>query len=181
MIRIGRRATIIGASTAAISLVLGEKNAEAQRGGGSLIFLNARPPRDFNGDIRGWANAHRALAYEEDTANHVWQVKMFVFMARAPNVVSMTLTWFRVDGRVSRYLSNETVSVADPTQRILFHSTTVRRSAGEFDPMEQYEAQIAINDARGAREVARGRIRLNGQVERHSGVVDFTGAAPQVR
>ena len=180
MIRIGRRHKMVGAAVAALSLVIGGQSAIAQRGGGSsLVFLNARPPRDFHGDIRGWANGHRAQAYEEDTTNHVWRINMFVFMARAPNVVSLTLTWFRVDGRVSRYLSNETVNVGDPTQRILFHTTTVRRSAGEFDPMEQYEAQISLNDSRGARELARGRIRLNGQVERRvGGVVDFTRPTP---
>jgi hypothetical protein len=181
MIRIGRRVKLLGAVVVSLSLVLGGQSAIAQRGGGTLTFLNARPPRDFHGDIRGWAAGHRATAYEEDTTNHVWRINMFVFMARPPNVVSLTLTWFRVDGRVSRYLSNETINVGDPTQRILFHTTTVRRSAGEFDPMEQYEAQISVNDSRGARELARGRIRLNGQVERHSGVVDFTGAQPQVR
>jgi hypothetical protein len=96
-------------------------------------------------------------------------------MARPPNVVSLTLTWFKVEQRVSRYLSNETISVADPTQRILFHSTTVRRSPGEFEPNEQYEAQVSLNDSRGARELGRARVRLEGPVERRGpGVVDFT-------
>jgi hypothetical protein len=181
MERIDRRGMMVGAGASALGIVLGGQRAEAQRGN-SLVFVTQRPPRDFVGDIRGWANARRATAYQEDVANHAWRINLFLFMARAPNTVTLTLSWFRVEGRVSRYLTNENINLGDPTQRILFHSTTVRRATGEFDPMEQYEAQITLNDARGARDVGRGRIRLEGQVERRgNGVVDFTGAAPVTR
>jgi hypothetical protein len=47
--------------------------------------------------------------------------------------------------------------------------------------MENYEVAISVSDSRGQQEIARGRIGLTGVVERHSGVVDFTGAAPVVR
>jgi hypothetical protein len=181
MQRFDRRVVLVGAGASALGLVLGGRSAEAQRGN-QMIFTTSRPPRDFVGDIRGWASARRATAYQEDTANHVWRVNFFLFMARPPNAVSLTLSWFRVEARVSRYLTNENINVGDPTQRILFHSTTVRRQAGEFDPMEQYEAQVTINDSRGARELGRARIRLEGPVERRgNGVVDFTGAAPVTR
>jgi hypothetical protein len=178
MVRIDRRVMLVGAGASALGLVLGGRDADAQRGN-TLVFVTSRPPRDFVGDVRGWANARRATAYQEDVANHVWRINMFLFMARAPNAVSLTLSWFRVEGRSSRYLTNENINVSDPTQRILFHTTTVRRAAGEFDPMEQYEAQITVNDARGARELGRGRVRLEGIVERRGpGVVDFTRPNP---
>lgn len=174
MQRFDRRVILAGAGVGALGIVLGSEEAEAQRGN-SLIFTSSRPPRDFVGDIRGWANSRRATAYQEDVQNHVWRVNFFLFMTRGPNAVSLTLTWFKVEGRVSRYLSNENINVADPTQRILFHNTTVRRTPGEFEPNESYEAQVSINDARGARELGRGRVRLEGIVERRGpGVVDFT-------
>lgn len=174
MQRFDRRVILVGAGVGAVGILVGSEEAEAQRGN-TMIFTTSRPPRDFVGDIRGWANARRATAYQEDVQNHVWRVNFFLFMARAPNVVSLTLTWAKVEGRVSRYLSNENINVADPTQRILFHNTTVRRTPGEFEPNEQYEAQVSVNDARGARELGRARIRLEGPVERRGpGVVDFT-------
>lgn len=174
MQRFDRRLILVGAGASALGIVLGGDDAEAQRGN-TMIFTTSRPPRDFVGDIRGWANARRATAYQEDVANHVWRVNFFLFMARAPNVVSLTLTWSKVEGRVSRYISNENINVGDPTQRILFHNTTVRRSPGEFEPNEQYEAQVSLNDSRGARELGRARVRLEGVVERRGpGVVDFT-------
>lgn len=177
---IDRRGLLVGVGSGALALVLGGREALAQRrGGGSITFVTGRPPRFFTGDIRAWAGGHRTAAFQEDTANHVWRINMFVFMARPPNAVSLTLTWFRVQGRVSRYISNETINVADPDQRILLHSTTLRRTPGDIDPMETYEAQISINDARGARELARGRVRLEGVVEhRGNGVVDFTRETP---
>jgi hypothetical protein len=174
MQRFDRRLILVGAGASTLGIVLGGDDAEAQRGN-TMIFTTSRPPRDFVGDIRGWANARRATAYQEDVANHVWRVNFFLFMARAPNVVSLTLTWSKVEGRVSRYISNENINVGDPTQRILFHNTTVRRSPGEFEPNEQYEAQVSLNDSRGARELGRARVRLEGVVERRGpGVVDFT-------
>lgn len=174
MQRFDRRIVLVSAGASALGLLLRDRDAEAQRAG-AMIFTTSRPPRDFVGDIRGWANARRATAYQEDTTNHVWRVNFFLFMARAPNAVSLTLTWFKVEGRVSRYLSNENINVGDPTQRILFHSTTVRKTPGEFEPNESYEAQVSLNDSRGARELGRARVRLEGPVERRGpGVVDFT-------
>ena len=38
-------------------------------------------------------------------------------------------------------------------------------------------AAITVADSRGSTEIARGRIGLTGQVERHDGVVDFTSGA----
>ena len=63
---------------------------------------------------------------------------------------------------------------------MFFHQTVLHRSPDEFQPMENYEVAITVNDSRGATEIARGRIGLVGVPDRHDGVVDFTGAAPVV-
>jgi hypothetical protein len=152
------------------------------RGSGTIVFVTRRPPRDFVGDVRGWAHSVHAVSYNEDTAAHVWRVSFMAFMPRPPNAAEVVLTWFHVErGGVGRYVSNEPIALADPTQRVLFHTTSLRRAPGEFEPLEHYEAVLSVNDARGARELARGQIELIGQLERHSGVVDFTHGPPTAR
>jgi hypothetical protein len=174
MQRFDRRVVLVGAGVGMMGILLRGEQAQAQRGN-TMIFTTSRPPRDFVGDIRAWANARRTTTYQEDVQNHVWRVNFFLFMARAPNVVSLTLSWSKVEGRVLRYITNENINLSDPTQRILFHQTTVRRAPGEFEPNEQYEAQVTVNDSRGARLLGSARIRLEGPVERRGpGIVDFT-------
>jgi hypothetical protein len=109
-------------------------------------------------------------------------VNFMAFMPRAPNAAEIVLAWFHVerDG-TRRYVANEPIALGNPSERIFFHTTTVRRAPGEFEPMERYEAVLSLNDARGARHLAHGTVQLNGQIERHSGVVDFTGATPVAR
>jgi hypothetical protein len=166
----------------AVALV-GAPSALAQRGagGGAIVFTTRRPPRDFVGNVRGWANGVRATSYNEDTSAHAWRVNFMAFLPRAPNSAEIVLSWFHIEGNgVRRYITNEPIALANPTERILFHTTSLHRSAGEFEPLERYEAVLSVNDARGVRELARGQVQLIGQVERRSGVVDFTGSAPTV-
>ncbi len=167
----------------ALAMTLGSSVAFAQgRGGGTIVFLQRRPPRDLFGNIRAWAANNRATSYGEDTANHAWRVNFMVFLNRAPNVAEVIVSWFHIErDRTRRYVSNESISLANPGERIIFHSTSLHRAAGEFEPMENYEAVISLNDSHGVRELARGRVGLVGVVERHAGVVDFTGAQPVTR
>jgi hypothetical protein len=166
----------------ALALAIGGQAALGQaRGGGSLVFTSRRPPRDLVSNIRRWAISNRVNSYNEDTQNHMWRVNFMAFLPRAPNAAEVTLAWFHIEpNRTRRYVSNEPIALSNPGERIFFHSTSLRRQAGEFEPMERYEAVLSVNTARGAQELARGQIQLIGQLERHDGVVDFTGATPQV-
>lgn len=178
-----RRLALSSALIAAVALVVGGQAALGQsRGGGVIIFTTRRPPRDFVGNIRGWANANRATSYNEDTQSHLWRVNFMAFLPRPPNSAEVILAWFHIErDRTRRYVTNEPIALSNPTERIFFHTTTLRRAPGEFEPMERYEAVLSVNTARGSSELARGQIQLVGQVERREGVVDFTGSTPTVR
>ena len=90
------------------------------------------------GNIRGWADGNRAANYEEDTTSHMWRVNFMAFLAGSPNAPELTLSWFHIERNNSRrYISNESVGLSSPTERIFFHSTVLHRAAGEFDPMLQ--------------------------------------------
>ncbi len=150
--------------------------------GGAIVFVNRRPPRELHGNIRSWANAAHVTSYSEDTASHVWRVQFMAFLARPARTHEVTLVFYKVEGRTRRYLSNESVSLSNPDDSVFYHQTVLHRGADEFQPMENYEAAITVSDSRGQHEIARGRIGLVGVVERHQGVVDFTGAGgPTVR
>ncbi len=180
MRRLAARWTRWGLVLSALALVVGGGVAFGQgRGGGSIVFVTRRPPREMVGNIRGWANSNRATSYNEDVAQHMWHVNFMAFFARAPNAAEVTLSWFHVErGGPGVYVSNEPIALGNPTDSIFFHTTTLRRAPGQFEPMERYEGVLTVNDARGSRTLARGTIQLIGQVERHSGVVDFTGSTP---
>jgi hypothetical protein len=147
---------------------------------GAIIFTNRRPPREFVGNIRGWAGSNQVRTYSEDTQSHVWRVQFMAFLARAPRAAEVTLVFYKMEGRTRRYVTNQAVALTNPNEQIFFHQTVLHRSPDEFQPMENYEVAITVNDARGATEIARGRIGLVGTPDRHDGVVDFTGAAPVV-
>lgn len=165
---------------AALALVVGGNVALGQaRGGGAVVFVARRPPREMVGNIRGWANSNHATSYNEDITSHVWRVNFMAFLPRPANSPEVVLAWFHIEtNRQRTYVSNEPIALDNPTDRIFFHSTALHRLAGQFEPMERYEAVLSVNDARGQHELARGQIQLVGQVERHSGVVDFTGTTP---
>lgn len=155
--------------------------AHAQNGGGAVVFTSRRPPRELSGNIRAWANANMVRAYNEDTTSHLWRVQFMAFLSRPPNSAEVTLVFYHVEAnRTRRYISNEPVALSAPGEQIFYHQTVLHRVPGEFEPMENYEVAITVTDSRGPHEIARGRIGLVGQVERHSGVVDFTGGTPIV-
>ena len=141
---------------------------------GAIVFVSRRPPRELHGNIRSWANGSRATSYAEDTTSHVWRVQFMAFLARAPGTREVTLVFYKLEGRTRRYISNESVSLSNPTDAIFYHQTVLHRGPDEFMPQENYEAAITVSDARGQHEIARGRIGLTGVIERRSGVVDFT-------
>ena len=147
--------------------------ASAQAGA-AIVFVNTRPPRDMRGNIRAWAGGHRVTAYNEDTTSHVWRVQFMVFASRPPRARDVTLSFFKLEGRTRRYITNESITLSNPDESVFFHSTILHRSPDEFQPMENYEVTVAVADARGQTVIARGRIGLVGVVERRSGVVDFT-------
>jgi hypothetical protein len=154
--------------------------ADAQ-GGAAIVFVSRRPPREIPGNIRSWASANRVTASAEDTAAHVWRVQFMAFLARAPNASGVNVIFYHVANGRRRYVFSEQVALSDPSSQVFYHQAMLHRSPDEFQPMENYEVAISVSDARGQHEIARGRIGLTGLVERHSGVVDFTGAAPVVR
>lgn len=160
---------LAGAVSAHASL---EVSAQAR---GAIVFVSQRPPREV-GNIRAWASGHHVTAYNEDTTSHVWRVQFMAFCSRPPRSAEVTLVFYKLEGRTRRYISNESITLSSPTDSVFYHNTVLHRSPDEFQPMENYEVAIAVSDARGQTEIARGRIGLVGQVERHSGVVDFTGA-----
>jgi len=150
--------------------------------GATIVFLNTRPPRDMRGNIRAWANSHRVTAYNEDTTSRVWRVQFMAFCSRPPRARDVTLSFFKIEGRTRRYITNESITLSNPDDAVFYHSTILHRGPDEFEPMENYEVTVAVADARGQTVIARGRIGLVGQVERRSGVVDFTtDGGPTVR
>lgn len=157
----------------AASLVAAPEAPHAQSNG-TLVFVTRRPPREMRGSIRAWANGSRATSYAEDTTSHVWRVQFMAFLARAPGTREVTLVFYKLEGRTRRYVSNESVSLSNPTDPIFYHQTILHRGPDEFMPQENYEVAITVSDARGQHEIARGRIGLTGVIERRSGVVDFT-------
>ncbi len=162
----------------AASAVLATPPADVQaQSGGTIVFVRSRPPRDFRGNLRAWSAGVRAASYTEDTTSHVWRVQFVAFLPRAPRAAEVTLVFYKLEGRSRRYISNESVALSSPNEPIFYHQTTLHRGPDEFQPMENYEVAIAVADARGQHELARGRIQLIGEVERRgNGVVDFTGA-----
>ena len=148
---------------------------------GSIVFTNRRPPRDFVGNIRAWASSNLARTYPEDVQSHVWRVQFMAFLARPPRAAEVTLVFYKVEGRTRRYITNQAIALTNPNEQVFFHQTVLHRSPDEFQPMENYEVAITVNDSRGASEIARGRVGLVGIPDRHDGVVDFTGATPVVR
>jgi hypothetical protein len=158
---------------------------DAQAGGGTLIFVSRRPPRELSSNIRGWASSNSVRAYNEDTTSHVWRIQFMAFLNRDPPSSTVNLSFYHVErdrARTRRYVYNEDVTLSNPPQRIFYHNTVLHRQAGQFDPMEEYDVSITYADARGNHELARGRVGLVGQVERHDGVIDFTNPnTPQVR
>ncbi len=154
--------------------------AAAQANSG-IVFVTHRPPREFTGNMHAWAGANAVHAYNEDTTTHTWHLNYVAFLSREPRAAEVTLVFYHVERNgTRRYISNEPVALSSPNDRVFNGYTTLHRAPGEFEPMENYEVAITVSDARGAHEIARGRVGLVGQVERHSGVVDFTGAAPVV-
>jgi hypothetical protein len=177
-----RRLGVWSAIAAAFTMV-GGGVAFAQHGGGggggTVVFTSRRPPRDFTGNMRGWASGAHVSSYNEDVQSHMWRVNFMAFLPRSPNAAELTLAWFHIEPNgVRRYISNEPIALSSPTDRVLVYNTSLHRAAGEFEPMEHYEAVLSVNDSHGAHPLAHGQIQLIGQVERHSGVVDFTGGTP---
>lgn len=156
-------------------------SAEVDAQGAGIIFVNRRPPRSMPGNIRTWAVANRVTAFAEDTTSQVWRVQFMAFLPRPPNVSGVNVIFYHVQGGRRRYVFSEQIALSDPSSRVFYHQAVLHRSPDEFQPMERYEVAISVADARGQQEIARGRIGLTGVVERHSGVVDFTGSAPVVR
>jgi hypothetical protein len=176
-----RRLVGFGALTGALAMVSLDGPAVAQRhgGGGAIVFTTRRPPREYFGNVRGWASSVHTTNYNEDIQAHAWRVNFMAFLPHPPNSAEVTLSWFHIESSgVRTYVSNEPIALTDPRQRILSYTTSLHRAAGQFEPMERYEAVLSVNDSHGARELARGSLQLIGQVERHSGVVDFTGSTP---
>jgi hypothetical protein len=149
--------------------------------GGSIVFVARRPPRDLVGNIRGWAGSNQVRSYAEDVQSQSWRVQFMAFLARPPRAAEVTLVFYKLEGRTRRYITNQAISLSNPNDQVFFHQTVLHRSPDEFQPMENYEVAITVNDSRGASEIARGRVGLVGRPDRHDGVVDFTGAAPVVR
>lgn len=173
-----RRRWLLGVGGLGAGLALRSAASEAQSNG-TIIFVSRRPPRELSANIRGWATANQVRALNEDTTSHVWRVQFMAFLAREPRSAEVNLVFYKLEGRTRRYISNEPVALSNPNERIFYHNTTLHRAAGEFEPMETYEVAITVADARGASEIARGRIGLVGQVERRGpGVVDFTQGTP---
>jgi hypothetical protein len=159
------------------ALITAPQSSTQAQSNGSLIFVNRRPPREISGNIRAWAGSNAVRSYNEDTTSHVWRVQFMAFLARAPRTAEVTLVFYKLDGRTRRYITNESVSLSNPNDSIFYHNTVLHRGPDEFMPMENYEVAITVADSRGQHEIARGRIGLVGQVERHTGVVDFTGSS----
>ena len=172
------RRSILGLFLGAAALSL--PGAVPAQSAGAIIFTSRRPPREMVGNIRGWASSNAVQSYAEDVQSHVWRVQFMAFLSRPPRAAEVTLVFYKVEGRTRRYVTNQSVSLTNPNDRVFFHQTVLHRSPEEFQPMEHYEVAITVADARGNTEIARGRIGLVGQVERHDGVVDFTGSAPVV-
>jgi len=169
-------AVLLAALVAAVPLAFGQGRA------GPLIFLARRPPRDLTGNIRGWCNSNRVASYQEDPQSHLWRVQFMAFFTRAPNAHEIILTWWHIErGGQRTYVSNEPISMGNPSERIFFFNTSLRRAVGQFQPQERYEAVLTVEGSRGATELARGRVELTGEIERHSGVVDFTQPSPTPR
>lgn len=143
---------------------------------GAIVFTSRRPPREMVGNIRGWATSNQARSYSEDTQSHVWRVQFMAFLARAPRAPEVTLVFYKLEGRTRRYVTNQSITLSNPNDQVFYHQTVLHRGPDEFQPMENYEVAITVNDSRGATEIARGRIGLVGVPDRHDGVVDFTGA-----
>jgi hypothetical protein len=174
MHRIHRRLALWAVASVLLGLLAIAPVALAQRGGAQIMFLARRPPRDLP-NIRAWASGNRTNSYNEDVSSHSWRVTFIMFLSRAPNVPEVTVSWFHIEpDRSRRYISNEPIALGNPSDRIFFFSTALHRGAGQFEPMENYEAVVSVNDSRGVHELGRGRVGLVGQVERRSGVVDFT-------
>ena len=149
---------------------------------GEVVFVTRRPPREISGNIRSWAGANQVRSYNEDTTAHVWRVQFMAFLSRPPNAAEVTLVFYEMNGRTRRFVTSQSIALSNPAERIFYHNTTLHRSPDEFQPMKEYQVAITVNDARGAREVAAGRVGLVGQVDRVGGVVDFTGNnGPTVR
>lgn len=163
-------ATLLGAAALTTTAHLPAQTA------GSIVFTNRRPPREMVGNIRGWAGSNQVRTYAEDTQSHVWRVQFMAFLARAPRAVEVTLVFYKLEGRTRRYVTNQAIALTNPNDQIFYHQTVLHRGPDEFQPMENYEVAITVNDSRGATEIARGRIGLVGVPDRHDGVVDFTGA-----
>lgn len=162
-----------------LALLFATGEAPGQAGTSSIVFVSTRPPRDLTGNIHGWASGHAVHSYVEDTQAHVWRVQFMAFLSRAPNASEVTLVFYHIErdrSNTRRYVRNEPVALSNPADRIFYHHTVLSRAAGEFEPMENYEVALTVADAHGNHEIARGRLGLVGQVERHDGMVDFTGA-----
>lgn len=173
------RRTFLGMSLGAAALTTtGSLPAQTS---GAIVFVGRRPPREFVGNIRAWANSNVVRAVSEDVQSHVWRVQFMAFLARAPRAVEVNLVFYKIEGRTRRYVTNQAIALTNPNDQVFFHQTVLHRGPDEFQPMENYEFAITVNDARGASEIARGRLGLVGVPDRHDGVVDFTGAAPVVR
>ncbi|MBL8603528.1 MAG: hypothetical protein JNK72_16510 [Myxococcales bacterium] len=177
-----RTATLVFSSLVALGLSLAPsaRPVEAQANA-SIVFVSRRPPRELSTNIRGWAMQNRVVTLAEDTEAHVWRVQLMAFCNREPRAAEVNLVFYKLEGRTRRYISSEPVALSAPNERIFFHNTVLHRGVGEFEPQNEYEVAITVGDSRGNNEIARGRINLTGPVERHSGVVDFTGSAPVLR
>lgn len=174
------RRALLAALLPAVMALPAPRPADAQ-GAPGIVFVSRRPPREIPGNIRAWANANQVRAVAEDTAAHVWRVQFMAFLARAPNASGVNVVFYHVANGQRRYVFSEQVALSDPSSRVFYHQAVLHRSPDEFQPMENYEVAVAVADARGQQEIARGRIGLTGVVERHTGVVDFTGGTPVVR
>lgn len=172
---LGRLPGVLAALTLSVAVVEYAPPAAAQTGG-AIVFVGHRPPRDA-GNLHAWASGNAVHAYTEDTTTHTWHVNYVAFLSREPRAAEVTLVFYHLERNgTRRYVSTESVALSSPNDRMFIGNTTLHRAPGEFEPMENYEVRITVSDARGAHEIASGRVGLVGQVERHSGVVDFTGA-----
>ncbi len=148
----------------------------------TVYVVSGTVPRSVGSaqDLVRYARSHRARQLQESTAEPMdrrkWYADVVVQFAQPLPGRSFTILLYDVtDGERSLLGNPSDVFFGSATQTTIVQEIRMERPT--FRPNRDIEVVVTVQ----RREVGRTRVRIVGEVPRHSGSLDFTQADPEAR
>lgn len=150
--------------------------ADAQRGRlRATIYLTQHriPARLTERALIGFARSHNARILRESTDAQLndrnWIARLIVNFSAPPNDTEFHVLYYDIHDGPRRFVADMTTFVADRTMRT--YEQGIRLERPRFRPNRNMELVITVR----REEVGKLRFAVEGEEQRHSGTVDFTG------